>query len=97
MRKALPVGNITTHVEKLIQMQINSEADRITAIIQKMDRPNDPRGTYHMAAVSNQFLAKTSREDIDQADRHIAGKSAKPIPVLRRHWRWKNPMCLSAS
>ena len=65
-RKALPVGNITTHVEKLIQMQINSEADRMTAIIQKMDRPNDLRGTYHMAAVSNQFLAKASREDIDK-------------------------------
>lgn len=82
MRKALPVGSITSHVEKLIQIQINSEADRIAAIIEKMDSPNDLRETYHMAAVSNRFLAKASRGDIDKLMNMLREKLQSPSLFL---------------
>lgn len=66
IRMSLPNTSLDAHLKELIQEQINSEAKRITAIIQGMDIPNDPRGTYHIAAISNHFLAKASADDVDK-------------------------------
>ncbi len=66
MRISLPSGSLDAHLETLIQEQINSEAKRITTIIQGMDRPNDPQGIYRIVAISNRFLAKASTGDIDK-------------------------------
>lgn len=66
MRQALPVRNFNAHLERLIQEQINSETRRIAEVIQRMDTPNCPYAPYHVAAVSDRFLAKASRSDIEK-------------------------------
>lgn len=65
-RLALQISCLDVHLERLVQNQINSETKRIAAVIQKMDQPNCPYAPFHIAAVSNYFLAKASKGDIEK-------------------------------
>lgn len=64
-REKLPKGRISTHVEKLADQRIQTEADRLQGAFADLKEPNSPHKTHYMVEISPTFLHTAGTRDTD--------------------------------
>lgn len=64
-REKLPKGTISTHIQKLADQRVQTEADRITSSFQNLTEPNSPNKTHMMVKLSDNFMYLASSRDTD--------------------------------
>lgn len=73
-RERLPKGRLDTHVQKLADQRIQTEADRITSSIEKLTEPNSPKKAHFMVPLSPYFNQLASTRDMDKLVDKLGGK-----------------------
>ena len=94
MRQALPSRTLDAHLEKWIQVQINSEAKRLIACIRKAKKPSGPLRLHYVASVSKEFLSKASSRDIDQLITKLRKELQSPSLLMRNFGKENTPHIL---
>ena len=82
-RERMPRGYIATHVQKLEESRIQTEADRLTSALQSLTTPNTPDKTHFMAEVSLYFLPLASQDDMHRLFTKVHQQVKQPLYIAQ--------------
>lgn len=82
-RERMPKGHIATHVQKLEESRIQTEADRLASVLQNLTTPNTPDKTHFMAEVSLYFLPLASQDDMHQLFTKVQKQVKQPLYIAQ--------------
>ena len=80
-RERLPSGRMAVHIEDLYAQRIQSEADRLSAALQNLTKPNTPDKTHFMAEVSPYFVPLASDYDMNRLFEKVQAQVKQPMYI----------------
>lgn len=80
-RERMPKGHIGAHVQELAESRIQTEADRLTSVLQRLTKPNTPDKTHYMEKVSPYFLPLASQDDMYRLLEKVQAQVKQPMYI----------------
>lgn len=80
-REQMPKGHIAAHVQELEESRIQTEADRLASVLQRLTKPNTPDKTHYMEKVSPYFLPLASQDDMYRLFEKVQAQVKQPMYI----------------